>query len=362
MTRKSTFIRAATVAVVVLAGAWQPAPYGWGVSQGFAAQKEQPWYQSWLQVTADPSVDIRSTRPTLIWRTDMDTLYRGDTTHQGLGAFQDGLLPKSVDFSEDEWMYDWFNHGAGAQRSVYSSTTRSQRIAQSFAKEWVFEFKAPHGIDQTRSGGPISNEEEISYPGGVKGIFIKQACKKTNLADCVVNPNYREPSGHETMLEVAAVRIDWNKLIPVEGLAWVTNKESLWAVGSAKINPVQGADALARGLRGRNSLPPVLRWASYPESPLAQSVIVAFRNYSDAKIWAVTEAENGGWVYEVRPNSVAVDLSGQNTGNREGAYAFIGGIKGGLLMNARRFEKGVGEPLECIGIEKEVCRLEHRYQ
>ncbi|MCJ8205609.1 hypothetical protein [Pseudomonas sp. RGM2987] len=360
MSKSNGFVRVAAVAVV-LAGAWQAGPNAWAATQ-YPIQKDEPWYQAWLQVTADSSVDIRATNPSLRWRTDMDTLYRGDTTNQGLEAFQDGLLPKSVAFPEDEWMYDWFSHGAGAQRSVYSSTTRSQRIAQSFANEWVFEFKAPHGIDQTQSGGPIPGEEEISYPGGVKGIFIKRACKKTNDADCVANPNYREPTGHETMLEVAATRIDWNKLVPVEGLAWVTNKQSLWAVGSVKINPVQGADALAQGLRGWSSSPPNLRLASYPESSFAESAIVAFRDYSDAKIWAVTEAENGGWVYEVRPNSVAVDLSGRYTGNREGAYAFIGGIKGGLLMNARRFEKGVGEPVECIGIEKEVCRLENRHQ
>ncbi|SCY27352.1 MULTISPECIES: hypothetical protein [unclassified Pseudomonas] len=360
MSRSSGFIRAATVAMV-LAGTWQANPNAWATTQD-SAQKDEPWYQAWLQVTADSTVDIRATNPSLRWRTDMDTLYRGDTTNQGLEAFRDGLLPKSVNFPESEWMYNWFGHGAGAQRSVYSSTTRSQRIAQSFANEWVFEFKAPHGIDQTQSGGPIPSEEEISYPGGVKGSFIKQACKKTDPGDCVANPDYREPTGHETMQEIAATRIDWNRLVPVEGLDWVTNKQSLWAVGSAKINPVQGADALAHGLRGWNSLPPDLRLATTPESNLAHSLVMAFRDYSDAKIWAVTEAENGGWVYEVKPNSVAVDLSGRYTGNREGAYAFIGGIKGGLLMNARRFEKGVSEPVECIGIEKEACRLENRHQ
>ncbi|VII89662.1 hypothetical protein [Pseudomonas sp. FG-3G] len=102
-----------------------------------------------------------------------------------------------------------------------------------------------------------------------------------------------------------------------------------------------------------------MRW---PESPRAQSVIVAFRDYSEAKLWATQEAENGGWVYEVRPNVTAVDLSVRSAGSREGAFAFIGGIKGGLLMNARRFEKGVSEPVECIGIEKEACRLENIHQ
>ncbi|MDO7897749.1 scabin-related ADP-ribosyltransferase [Pseudomonas citrulli] len=360
MSRHNGFIRAAAVALV-LAGAWQAAPHAWAATPG-AASKEEPWYEAWRQVAADSSVDIRATNPSLRWRTDMDTLYRGDTTNQGLEAFQEGLLPKSVAFPEDTWMYDWFGHGAGAQRSVYSSTTRSQRIAQSFANEWVFEFKAPHGVDQAQSGGPIPVEEEISYPGGVKGVFIKQACKKTDPHDCVANPNYREPTGHETMQEVAATPIDWTRLVPVEGLAWTTSKQSLWAVSSAKINAVQGADAMAQGLRGKNALPPDLRLSTTPESPFARSLIMAFRDYSDAKIWAVTEAENGGWVYEVRPNSVAVDLSGRYTGNREGAFAFIGGIKGGLLMNARRFEKGVGEPVECIGIEREACRLEYRHQ
>src|SRR5450830_1639943 len=177
MTRNDGFIRAAAVAVVVLAGAWQSGngPWAAGTTQG----EEEPWYQAWLQVAADTSVPIRDTLPSLHWRTDMDTLYRGDTTDQGLEAFQVGLLPKAVNFPENEWMYDWFRHGAGAGRSVYSSTTRSQQIAQSFAKEWVFEFKAPHGIDQEKSGGPIVNEEEISFPGGVKGALSSRRARRT---------------------------------------------------------------------------------------------------------------------------------------------------------------------------------------
>ncbi|UVM60338.1 hypothetical protein [Pseudomonas sp. B21-010] len=356
MTTHNSFIRTTAVAVVALTGVWQPGSDAWG-----ADGKEEPWYTAWLQVAADSSVPIRDTKPSLHWRTDMGTLYRGDTTDQGLGAFQDGILPKAAGFPIPEWMYDWWSHGAGAGKSVYSSTTRDQSLAQRFAKEWVYEIKAPHGIDQDASGGAVS-EQEISFPGGVKREFIRQACKKDNLADCEANQNYREPTGHESPLEVAAVSIEWSRITPPEGLAWVKSKESLWAVGSQTINPVQGAAALAQGLRGRSSLPPILRWASQPESPYIQSVVVAFRDYSEAKVWAVVEAQNGGWVYEVRPNSVAVDLSGRNTGAREGAFAFIGGIKGGLLMNARRFEKGVGEPVECIGIEKEACRLDNRHQ
>ncbi|MDU9023188.1 scabin-related ADP-ribosyltransferase [Pseudomonas corrugata] len=361
MTRKDTFIRATTVAVV-LAATWQPGPHGWAATQGSQDPETEPWYEAWLQVTANPEVDIRKTTPSLRWRTDMDTLYRGDTTGQGLSAFQDGLLPKAAGIPENEWIYNWYNHAGGSAGTVFSSTTRSQFIAQHYASEWVYEFKAPHGIDQEQSGGPFPREEEISYPGGVKGYFISKACKATNLANCVTNPDYREPTGHETMQQVAAIAIDRARLEPPEGLAWVTTKKSLWAVGSTIINPVQGADALSQGLQAWNALAPNLRLATQPESPLAQSVVVAFSDYGEAKLWATEQASNGGWVYEVRPNTVAVDLSGRTTGAREGAYAFIGGIKGGLLMNARRFEKGVSEPVECIGIEKEVCRLERRHQ
>lgn len=361
MTIPNSFIRTTAVAVVVLAGVWQPGTDAWGAGAP-ADGKEEPWYRAWLQVTADPSVDIHKTTPSLHWRTDMDTLYRGDTTGQGLSAFQDGLLPKAVGFPENEWVYDWYGHAGGAAKSVFSSATRSQLIAQHYASQWIYEFKAPHGIDQVQSGGPFPREEEISYPGGVKGHFIKRACNKLDLANCRTNPNYREPTGQETMPEVAAIPIDWNRVEPAQGLAWVTPKESLWAVGSTTINPVQGADALTNGLRGWNSLPPNLRFAMDQETHLAQSIVVAFRDYSEAKLWATEVASNGGWVYEVRPNSVAVDLSVRNAGSREGAFAFIGGIKGGLLMNARRFEKGVSEPVECIGIEKEACRLENRHQ
>ncbi|WP_434574457.1 hypothetical protein J3P88_06395 [Pseudomonas sp. Z3-6] len=356
MTINNSFMRAAAVAAVVFAGVGQPGTDAWG------ADEEEPWFRAWLQVTADPSVPIRDTKPSLHWRTDMDSLYRGDTTGQGLDAFETGLLPKAVGTPEEQWGYDWITHASGSAGTVFSSTTRSPVWAQHYASEWVYEFTAPHGIDQVQSGGPFPREEEISFPGGVKGHFIKNACNKDDLARCTPNQNYREPTGHESMQDVAAISIDWNRLTPPAGLTWVTTKESLWAVSSTLVNPVQGADALANGLRGFNSLPANLRQAMLQESHEAQSIVLAFRDYSEAKLWATQDASNGGWVYEVRPNSVAVDLSVRNAGSREGAFAFIGGIKGGLLMNARRFAKGVSEPVECIGIEKEVCRLENRHQ
>lgn len=361
MTTHNSFIRTTAVAVVALAGVWQSGADAWGAGAP-AGGNEEPWYQAWRQVTANPDVDIHKTIPLLQWRTDMDTLYRGDTTGQGLRAFQDGLLPKAVDVPENEWIYNWITHAAGSAGTVFSSTTRSLIWAQHYAKEWVYEFKAPHGIDQVQSGGPFPREEEISYPGGVKGIFIMRACQAVDPAKCVMNPNYREPTGHETMQEVAAISIDWSRVGPPEVLPWVTAKQPLWAVGSTIINPVQGADALAQGLQARNALPPDLRLATRPESSRVDSVVVAFRDYSNAKLWATQEAANGGWVYEVRPGSVAVDLSVSTTGAPEGTFAFIGGIKGGLLMNARRFEKGVSQPVECIGIEKEACRLENLHQ
>lgn len=357
MTTHNNFIRVTAVAAVVFAGVWQPGADAWG-----ADGKEEPWYTAWLQVAADQSVPIRNTRPFLLWRTDMDVLYRGDTTGQGLGAFERGILPKATDFPPDEWMYDWWDHGAGIGKSIYSSTTRDQDIAQRFAQEWVYEIKAPHGIDQDRSGGPVS-EQEISFPGGVKRQFVRQACKKDNLSDCIPNPNYREPTGQESPSEVAAVTIDWNRIAPPEGMPWAKSKDALWAVSSPIANPVQGADALADGLRGRNSLAPNLRLGTSPEGgTFTNSAVIAFYEYNDARVWAITEAQNGGWVYEVRPNTPAVDLARPNFGGRNGAVALIGGIKGGLLMNARRFEKGVGEPVECIGIEREVCRLDNRHQ
>jgi len=106
-------------------------------------------------------------------------------------------------------------------------------------------------------------------------------------------------------------------------------------------------------LRARNSLAPNLRLGSNPESPVfTNSIVVAFRDYTAARNWAVADAQNGGWVYEVKPSSVAVDLSGPNTGGREGAIAFIGGIKAELLTSACRFEKGVSLPVECVGERK----------
>ncbi|MEG3130642.1 hypothetical protein SC171_20740 [Pantoea cypripedii] len=166
-------------------------------------------------------------QPELIWRNDHNILWRGDTNNEGLDAFKNGMVPKGVTrgYPEAERDHDWRCHKEDSFRSVFVSTTENLKTAIYFidisrpgSEGWVYELHAPGGINQQLSigGEPGSYESEISFPGGVKGRFIKQACYyiKKQLQRCEDNPNFQEPSWKESPEEVAAAVTNLARVVP----------------------------------------------------------------------------------------------------------------------------------------------------
>jgi len=160
--------------------------------------------------------------PELIWRTEQNVLWRGDTSNQGLKAFSEGVLPKGflAGYPEKEQDHDWRCHRWSSSRSVFVSTTEKLTQAISFVKEkgYVYEIYAPGGINQQLSVGAPSggHEAEISFPGGVEGKYIKQAHYYINgkYDHTVKNDGYQEPTWLEKPDNVSAVTTDFSRIVP----------------------------------------------------------------------------------------------------------------------------------------------------
>jgi len=165
--------------------------------------------------------------PVLVWRTENNVLWRGDTSDQGLKAFKEGVLPKGFlkGYPEKEQDHDWRCHKEDSFRSVFVSTTENLKTAINFVdfyhpkKEgYVYEIHAPGGINQQLSiGAPAgSYESEISFPGGVKGKYIKRACYyiKRELDHCVENDDFVEPTWGEKPQDISAVTTNFTRIVP----------------------------------------------------------------------------------------------------------------------------------------------------
>lgn len=167
------------------------------------------------------------TEPELVWRAVHNVLWRGDTRKEGLGAFKNGLIPKGIANGniEADQDHDWRCHRYDSFRSVFVSTSINKAVAIAALSwgnpkrdGWVYEIYAPGGIDQNLSVGETAGEgeAEISFPGGIKGKFIKQACYyiKTELQYCEDNKNFKAPSWNETPENVAAAKVSLASVVP----------------------------------------------------------------------------------------------------------------------------------------------------
>lgn len=325
---------------------------------GAHASGADDWFEQWTTTTADATVAVREATPSAYLRADRDVLWRGDTSGEELGAFTHGLLPHGAELPEDKRVYNWISHSQTSSKSVYTSTSRSLEVANKHANKWIYEIHAPWGIDQTASGNTLTvNEQEVSFPGGIKGKFIKKACLRDHPEDCEMNPFYEAPSWDEGVEAVSQMAIDWSRIVPLRRLGgrmpWYFGGEVSWAVGTTAINPVQGLDAFRNGLRAQNSHHPDLYlWRGSWEVPqFARSVVPAYKSKDAAVAWVVNEAQAGGWVYEVSSRAGGFDIEALNIssdGDHRGLIGYAGGLRGDLLLSACRYEKGNSQPVECI--------------
>ncbi|MFC8538152.1 hypothetical protein ACFUJY_30155 [Streptomyces sp. NPDC057249] len=332
----------------------------------------QDWYGQWVDTTADPGTPVRETRPRLTWRTDHDVLWRGANRDPAV-VFGKGLWPSAENKPAKDWQYNWVGWVTTAQsNSVFSGTSRDHGQASEFGT-WVYEIHAPWGIDQEASGtylanfGTNRNEKEVSFPGGIKSRFIKRACKKDDPSDCRDNPNYAPTDDLVTPQDVAVMPIDWERLWPTqhaEDLPWFSGDIGTWAVGSAVLNPFQGADAFRHGLRQRagaawpwiglftahvvNSAMPT-GW----EKRAAGSGVPAFPDVATAQA-LVAKADDGGWIYRVssRAHGFRADVLEKATKDpvpaRPGEISYVGGVRGDLLLEACHYPRHSTTPDQCV--------------
>ncbi|MER5778177.1 hypothetical protein ABT144_28560 [Streptomyces sp. NPDC002039] len=119
------------------------------------------------------------------WRSDTNTLWRGDTRETVEEIFETGFTPRGDQLTP---LAEYIVKGGG-QNSAHLSTTCEKWVAQKFATYgaektgWVYEIYAPGGIDVNATAhlnnynSPYLWNKEIDFPGGVKGRYIKGACK-----------------------------------------------------------------------------------------------------------------------------------------------------------------------------------------
>ncbi|MFZ3474956.1 scabin-related ADP-ribosyltransferase [Streptomyces sp. 4.24] len=143
----------------------------------------------WWRTTTNPSlarpVASASVAERWQWRTDVNTLWRGDTRETVEEIFETGFTPRGDEVTP---LAEYIVKGGG-QNSAHLSTSCEKWVAQKFATYgsaktgWVYEIYAPGGIDVNATArlndynSPYLWNKEIDFPGGVKGRYIKGACK-----------------------------------------------------------------------------------------------------------------------------------------------------------------------------------------
>ncbi|WP_406187404.1 hypothetical protein [Streptomyces sp. NBC_01006] len=138
------------------------------------------------------------------WRTDVNTLWRGDTRETVDEIFATGFTPRGEYVTP---LAEYIVKGGG-QHSAHLSTTCEKWVAQKFATYgsaktgWVYEIYAPGGIDVNATAhlndynSPYLWNKEIDFPGGIKGNYIKGACKfRLTHTDPVTKVNTYEELG-----------------------------------------------------------------------------------------------------------------------------------------------------------------------
>lgn len=143
----------------------------------------------------NPNIPLR-------WRSNQnrnderERLIRHDTRHPSV-IFEQGFNVRSQDYSVTDFDWDIFTYVNGSYTSIHSpfvSTTRTVLYDDGIWNEWVpypgdtrmdvgdivyvYEIFAPGGIDINLTFGsdtPVSEHNEIAFPGGIRREFIRSA-------------------------------------------------------------------------------------------------------------------------------------------------------------------------------------------
>ncbi len=175
------------------------------------------WWNTTTNRTIALPVAATAVKERWQWRHDVSTLWRGDTRETVDEIFRTGFTPRGDRLVP---LAEYIVKGGG-QSSAHLSTTCDKSVAQRFATYgveqtgWVYEIYAPGGIDVNATArlnnyqSPYLWNKEIDFPGGVKGRYIKGACKfHLTGTDPVTNEKTWEELGCKTNADFAPYRTD----------------------------------------------------------------------------------------------------------------------------------------------------------
>ncbi|MFJ9968548.1 scabin-related ADP-ribosyltransferase [Streptomyces avermitilis] len=143
-----------------------------------------------LAVATDRSVDLDQLGIPVVWREGHEPLYRSENRSPDV-IFENGFEPK------DPSNTSLAEYVAEDDPSAFVSTSYREDIGDDFGGKFTYVIDAPGGIDVNRSLGshPLDYEEEVAFPGGVRGEYIKGAYSYDyatgELGEFIPNPNYR---------------------------------------------------------------------------------------------------------------------------------------------------------------------------
>ncbi|MER6572959.1 protein phosphatase [Streptomyces sp. NPDC001093] len=142
-----------------------------------------------LAAATDRSVDLGRLGMPVVWREGHEPLFRSDNRAPDT-IFESGFEPR------DPSNTDLAQYVEDSEHSAFVSTSYRDDIGDEFGGKYTYEIDVPGGIDINRSLGdhPLSYEEEVAFPGGIRSEYIKGAYPYDyatgELGDLIPNPHY----------------------------------------------------------------------------------------------------------------------------------------------------------------------------
>ncbi|MET2716160.1 hypothetical protein ABXV03_10555 [Streptomyces harbinensis] len=142
-----------------------------------------------LAAATNRNIDLDNFGIPPVWREGSETLYRNDNRSPDV-IFEDGFEPL------DPTNTDLKKYVEDSEPSAFVSTSYREDIGDEFGGKFTYVVDVPGGIDINRTIGdhPLSYEEEVAFPGGIRSEYIKGAHSYNyatgELGEFIPNPNY----------------------------------------------------------------------------------------------------------------------------------------------------------------------------
>ncbi|QYX78526.1 scabin-related ADP-ribosyltransferase [Streptomyces akebiae] len=164
-------------------------PYDSSDGPSDEGEPEEPPEPDRLAVAKDRDVDLSQLGVDVVWREGQEPLYRSDN-REPAEIFANGFEARDLSNT------DLRQYVREDDPSAFVSTSYREDIGDDFGGKYTYEIDAPGGIDVNKTLGahPLSYEEEVAFPGGVRSEYVKSAAPYDygtgELGEPISNPHY----------------------------------------------------------------------------------------------------------------------------------------------------------------------------